>query len=183
MKIKSFLILYILVLGLQSYILANNQSGSEYHVKGAMMVQFLSHVDWPEDSDVSDKSKPFVIAVIGENPFGSYLDKISKKVKIKSKNLKIRYISEVNEISGCHLLFISRSMKRKLQEIIEFTKDKPILPVGDTRGYAEMGVHINFYLEHGKVRFEINQLAVLASVLKVNYHLFQYAKIVKPPQQ
>ena len=41
----------------------------EYKIKGVLLEKFVDFIDWPDGSDISDKSKPFVISVIGENPF------------------------------------------------------------------------------------------------------------------
>ena len=64
--------------------------------------------------------------------------------------------------------------------IIAFSKDKPILTIGDYDKYAENGVLINFYIEDNKIRFEINETALSLSGLHSSYLLLNLAKIVNP---
>jgi hypothetical protein len=152
-------------------------ASEEYKLKASMIRLLPMHIDWPENSDLHDELKPFVIAVIGKNPFGSILGEILKKTTLKNKKVKIRYISGVEDIagSGCHLLFISKISKKKLSEIIAVAGDKPILTLADRKGCAEMGVHINFLVKENKLRFEINRQALRQSGLMINYHLLQLA--------
>jgi hypothetical protein len=138
--------------------------------------RFTLFTDWPPDSAAEDPSKPFKIEVLGENYFGSYLDEIFKSKKLKNKPVVIHDISNINEISSPHLLFISKSMKNKISEIIAYTKNKPILTIGNTRGFRQAGVHINFYYNRLILSFEINNDAVRAAGLNFSYHLSKMGK-------
>lgn len=152
----------------------------EYGVKAAFLERFTRFVDWPEPAtDDKNKSKFFVIAVIGKNPFNSILEQLYSNRKIKNKPVKIMYISEPEEIPDCHILFISESMKNKLGEILAVTGKKPILTVGDTKGFAEKKVHINLYVENEEFPFEINGKAVRESGLSMDYRLLEFAKVVE----
>ena len=151
---------------------------SEYILKAVFLERFARFIEWPEESELTDYSKPFIIAIIGEDPFGPDLEKIYSTQKIRNKRVEIRYISHANAIDECHMLFISRDQKRDLSEIIAKTRDKPILTVADTKGFADNGVYINFYLEKTMLRFEINASAVKKSKLRMSYMLLQQARIV-----
>ncbi len=118
--------------------------------------------------------------MIGKHPFGDLLDVIYAERKIKNKTVEIRYLSKEEEILQCHLLFITESGRDELSSILSLTKDKPILTVGDSKGFAEKGVHINFYLDEGRIRFAINESAVRQSGLQMSYRLLRSARIVNP---
>lgn len=167
----------ILILILITHIQSQSGGTDEYTVKASMAARFTTQIDWPQDENGDNESEPFVIAVIGKNPFGSKLDSISEKIKIKNRNVQTRYIAKVEEIveAGCHLLFISKTSKKKLAEIVEFAGTKPILMIGDTKGYAEMGVHINILIKDGRLCFEVNRRAIRKSGLNINYHLLKLA--------
>lgn len=152
----------------------------EYTVKAVFLEKFTRFVNWPEASGMADTSKPFVIAIIGENPFDPPLEQLYARQKIRGKKVEIRHLAGLNAISDCHLLFIATSMKTRLPGILDATRNKPILTVGDTEGFAEPGVLINFYFADDKIRFEINESAVQASPLSMSYLLIQVAKIVNP---
>jgi len=155
---------------------------SEYRVKAVFLERFTRFIEWPEESEIKDTIKPFVISVIGKNPFGNLLEETYSSQKILNKNVEIRYISKIEQIEETNILFISKSKEKKLSDILEHTKDKPILTVGDTKGFAKQGVLINFYLFSGNIRFEINEEAVRRSGLSMSYHLLQIAKIVHPKE-
>jgi len=172
----------ILFVGLLLPVFASAQS-IEYTVKAVFLERFTRFIEWPEESAMADSSQPFVLGVIGESPFGSILEEIYSTQKIRDKKVEIRYISKLNEITGCHLLFLSESEKKELPKILSFTRDKPILTIGDTKGFADKGVLINFFFSKDKIRFEINESVVRDSGLKMSYLLLQLAKIVKPIEE
>ena len=167
----------ILCIGFLTPLFAITQQ-SEYTIKAVFLEHFTRFIDWPESVDIADASYPFCVAVIGENPFGSILDQIYSEQKIKKRRVEIRYFSTPDEIADCHILFISSSNKEILPEILSHTKNKPILTVSDTKGFAESGVLINFYLAGSKIKFEINERAVNESGLVMSYRLLSLAKIV-----
>ena len=150
----------------------------EYTIKAVFLEHFTRFIEWPESYEIADTSYPFYVAVIGENPFGSILDQVYTDHLIKNRKVEILYISTPDEITDCHILFISSTNKEILPEILSRTRDKPILTVGDTNGFAENGVLINFYLAGNKIKFEINEKAVQESGLIMSYRLLSLARIV-----
>jgi hypothetical protein len=78
------------------------------------------------------------------------------------------------------MLFIASSAAEILSEILSNTRDKPILTVSDTNGFAAKGVLINFFLAGDKIKFEINEKAVHESGLVMSYRLLNLARIVNP---
>jgi hypothetical protein len=152
----------------------------EYRMKAVFLDKFTHFVQWPETSVVSDTSLNFVVGVIGESPFGSALERIYAERRVKNKTVEIQYLASLDEIARCNLLFIAHSAADRLSSIIARTRDKPILTVSDTNGFAEHGVLINFYRHEGKVKFEINEGAAHASGLTFSYLLLNLARIVNP---
>jgi len=171
--------LLILCIGLLMPISAIAQQ-SEYTIKAVFLEHFTRFIEWPESSGIADTSSAFVVEVIGENPFGSILEEIYAKQKIKNKRVEIRYISTPDEIDDCHILFISKSAKSILPEILSHTRNRPILTVSDTVGFAQKRVLINFYMAGDNIKFEINEKAVHESGLVMSYKLLNLARIVNP---
>lgn len=153
---------------------------NEYTVKAVFLERFTRFVRWPETVQMQDTTKPFVIGVIGENPFGNLLDQIYYHQRIKNKPVQIQYIKNLTEISDCHLLFISQKSHFDIKKIISITENAAILTVGDADDYSQEGVVINFYLENSKIRFEINESALRKSGLYMSHLLLKEAKIVQP---
>jgi hypothetical protein len=144
--------------------------------KANFLESFSRFIDWPPASGQDDRSKPFKIEVLGHNYLGSYLDKVFKKKTLKNKPVVVRCISDINEINRPHILFISKAMKENISKIIAYTKNKPILTIGDTQGFRQVGVHINFFYDQLALSFEINEEAAKAVGFNISWHLLQLAK-------
>jgi hypothetical protein len=163
-------------------------STSEYFAKALFMGKLANYVDWPENASVYNANKPFIIGVLGENPFlidrngkndgdnwlkRAYLD---GHEKIRNKEVKIRYLSDVDEIPGCHLIYISISEKQNLDRIIAVAKENMVLTMSDNDGFARYGIHFNLLIKSGNMKYEINETAIKNSGFKANWRLPKYAE-------
>jgi hypothetical protein len=79
------------------------------------------------------------------------------------------------EAEGCHILFISRSERGRIPQILQDLGTAPVLTVADTDGFLDDGGIINFRLEGSKVRFEINQQAAERVGIKISSKLLRLA--------
>lgn len=150
----------------------------EYRLKAELLERFTKYIDWPPNSLGSDPSAPFLIGIVGKNPFGSYLDRFSQ-ANIKGKNVEVLEITQLSDVERCQVLFVSGSEEKKLGQILVRTSGKPILTVGDTDGYAQRGVLINFYRYEDYIRFQVNQAEVDKSGLKFSSRLLKLAQLVE----
>lgn len=176
MLIKRTTILVLLLM--TSFNLTVKGQSMEYTLKAAFIERFTRFVDWPDSVKIDDTTRVFVLGVIGKNPFGAVLNDFFINQKIKNKKVNIKYISDIEDINGCHFLFISESEKNSLTEILSFTEDKPILTVGDTPGFAKEGVGINLITEKDKIKFEINMKSVSDKGIKPSSQLLIYATAI-----
>ena len=147
---------------------------SEYVLKAAFIEKFARFTEWPPE-----QSKYFVITVLGKNPFGAALEQVAIKFKIKNKEIKIKYISNIKELSRTNILFISNSEANKINEILNYIKNDPILTISDSDGFALKGVHLNFYnSDEGTIHFEINRSKLNETKLKIDMYLLELARII-----
>jgi hypothetical protein len=75
-------------------------------------------------------------------------------------------------------LFIAASETPHLRAILLGLKGSSVLTVGDAPGFAILGGVINFVLDDGRVRFEINLKAAEQAHLKISARLLTVAKVV-----
>jgi hypothetical protein len=155
---------------------AQKKKPGEYEVKAAFLYNFLKFIEWP-DKDSSYYSGSFNICVFGEDPLADALESIQDET-IGQKQVVVKHVNALQQAKSCHVLFISSSEEENLEQITRALKGMNILLVGDTEGYAQKGVLINFYMEQNKVRFEINADAVKWSGLRMSSKLLNLAKIV-----
>jgi hypothetical protein len=163
----------LLALLLAAPALAAAPAASEYDVKAAFLYNFTKFVDWPSEA-FSDPSS-LRICVLGEDPFGKSLQAVTDE-QVGGHKLIVTRTESLARPAGCQVLFISRSEREKLPQILAALKDAPVLTVADTNGFADRGVIINFVLEGSKVRFEINTDAADRAKIKISSKLLQLAK-------
>ncbi len=152
---------------------------SEYLIKGIFLEKFTRFIEWPKSSGMQDTTRPFVISIIGKDPFQSLLGQLYQTQKIRNKNVEIRYIADVSEIDDCNMLIIPRSEKYRVGEILNYARLKPILTIGDSETLTGTGVIINLRLSGKKVRFEIDENAARDANLYMSHLLLKEAIIVE----
>lgn len=151
----------------------------EYQVKAAFLYNFAQFVQWPSGT-FSSADEPFVIGVLGENPFGTALEQTVNGESIRGHRFKIVHSRRIQDVEHCHMVFISKSERARLPEIMQRLAGRKILTVSEVPGFASRGGVINFYPEGSKVRFEINPAAAQREGLKISSQLLNLGKIVEP---
>jgi len=174
-------ILFVLLMPLCLF--AQAQKFSEYEVKAAFLEKFTRFVEWPAEAHMEDVNKPFVIGIMGENPFNSILEKMYANQKIKNKKVEIRYISVLEDVKNCNLLFITQSKNNRVDQIQYYLKNLPILTVCDDIRYSKKGVQIMLFVESNHVYFEIDQNAVKLSGLYMNSLLLKMSKTINTKEE
>jgi hypothetical protein len=153
------------------------QTAPEYDVKAAFLYNFTKFVDWPASAFPDTNS--LKLCLLGEDPFGRSLQAVAGE-QVGSRKLTVTRTDSLAKAGGCQVLFISRSERERLPQILAMVKESPVLTVGDTKGFVDQGVIVNFILEGSKVRFEINTDAADRAGLKVSSKLLQLAKRIVP---
>lgn len=152
----------------------------EYALKAEFIERFTRFIEWPAGSPASDQSAPFVIGLFGRSPLRPHLERLADSRRIKGRPVVVEEVGRLDEIDACHVLFIPRSQAPSLAKIVSRTARLPVLTVGDTDGFAETGVILNFFVEEDRLRFEINERAAHSSGLKIGAPLFQLARVIRP---
>src|SRR5439155_7453719 len=113
-------------------------------------------VDWPA-SAFPPTGDAVIIGVIGEDPFGAILDEVLQgKTCCHDRKLVVRRFQRIENVTECHVLFISSSEEARLADILQTLDGASVLTVGEMDGFAERGGMIGFHREGNKMRFEIN---------------------------
>jgi hypothetical protein len=165
------------VLGVLSTHAAESPS-IEYQVKAGFIFNYIKFVTWPEDVFPGDLA-PIKISILGSDPFGTVIDAMAQETMVKNRKIEITRIVDFDTAHYCHVLFISRSEKRRLHQILPKLRATPTLTISETDKFAEFGGMINFIIVKNKVRFEINVTAATESGLEISSRLLRLAKIVR----
>jgi len=172
-----WMVIFALLLSSGLNLPAQSASSREYQVKAVFLFNFAQFVEWPTNA-FPEAQTPLVIGVLGEDPFGAYLDETVRGEKVNNRSLVVERYRRVEEIKNCHVLFISRSEADRLAEILAKLKGRHILTVGDADSFAQRGGMIRFVTEKNKIRLKVNLEAAKAASLTISSKLLRPAEIV-----
>jgi hypothetical protein len=150
------------------------QKISEYQVKAAFLFNFSKFLEWPPEA-MGQPNEPFVFGVLGNDPFGSYLDEIISGEKIMDHPMIVKRFNDIHEVDKCHILFIN--VPGKTRDVLNTLKGKSILTVSDEEDFNGHGGIIKFYTDNDMIRLQINIDAAKAANLNVSSKLLRIAKI------
>jgi hypothetical protein len=167
---------------------AQNTSGSaEYLIKAGFIYNFANLVQWPSSSFAQPDS-PIVIVILGEDHFGTTLDRALDGKKVNARSFVIKRAKSISELQrtlgpqkDCQILYVSSSEMPHLNDAIQMLRGVPVLTIGETPGFARNGGIINLILEDNKVRFEVNVAAAKEADLNISSRLLALARIVQSP--
>src|SRR5918994_1271021 len=82
---------------------------AEYELKAAFLYNFVKFTEWPPEALGKDDD-PFIIGVLGKDPFGAALDKVLQGETIHRKTIVARRFARMDETAASsHVLFVSSS--------------------------------------------------------------------------
>ena len=147
----------------------------EYEIKAAFLSNFTQFAKWPAKA-FSDPSAPFSIGILGDDPFGSSLEKSVQGQSVAGHKITIRRARRAEDLRGCQLVFISKSERARIAEHIAGLQGAGILTVGETPQFTGHGGAIGFTMEGDKVRFEINSGNAQHAGLELSSRLLRLAR-------
>jgi hypothetical protein len=151
----------------------------EYQAKAAFLLNFTKFINWPPKSFATSDA-PFVVGVLGDNPFGTLLAETLRGESVKGRKVELRYFpSIVQNFESSHLLFISRSETAKFRTIFRELRGQPVLVVGESEGFVQSGGMINFVAAQDGVGFEINTEAAERVGFTISSKLLDLPKAAK----
>lgn len=152
-----------------------SQSFREYDVKAVFLYNFTQFVEWPGKA-FPDDSSPIVIGVLGADPFGKSLQETVRNETVRNRKLIIQHYLNVEEIKTCHILFISQSEIKQLDQILASLRGRNILTVGEMAGFSQRGGVISFLTDKNKIRLRVNLAAAREANLTLSSKLLRVAE-------
>jgi len=147
----------------------------EYQVKAIFLFNFTQFVDWPL---ASDAAAPIAICILGEDPFGNYLDEALRGERVDNRALVVRRHRRTEDLDACQVLFISQSESGRLDAALASVKNTAVLTVSDARDFTERGGMVAFVAEDNHVRLRINVAAARAAGITISSKLLRVAEII-----
>lgn len=167
----------LLIAGARAYA-SDDLRIDEYRIKATFLYNFAKFVEWPPQAFKSP-SDPIVIGVLGKNPFGDALAEAVAGKTLGGRGFQVRQVADAQQAAGCQILFVSSSERKRLVPLFAVIGNSTVLTVGETDNFAAEGGIINFKIEAGSVRVQINLEAARRQQLRISSKLLSLAEIVE----
>jgi hypothetical protein len=153
------------------------QQLTEYDIKAVFLLNFTRFIEWPAAGEAAP-GQPLVIGVMGDDPFGRRLDEAVRGEKVNNRLLTVKRINNLQQARECAAVFIARSEKHRVAEILRGLRGAPVLTVSDIPEFAEAGGMVGLVSDQGKIRLHINVEVAKAAQLAISSKLLRPAQIV-----
>lgn len=148
----------------------------EYQVKAAFLFNFTRFIHWPPSAYASADAH-FVIGIIGNDPFGPYLDDLVNGEQVDGHRIVVRRYTDDGDLSNCQLLFIGMGDAGKLRSVLLAGAHPGMLTVGDANSFIPSGGMIRFFKDDNHIKIEIRLAAAKAAQLDISAKLLQVSKV------
>jgi hypothetical protein len=145
-------------------------------VKAAFLPRFARYVTWPAGA-VPRGNDPYVLCVIGGDPFGATLDDAARSQSVDGRRIVVRRMDSASGSDTCQIAFIQGGKAQSGQMLTEMAH-RPVLTVTDASGGGQRGI-IHFSIVGGRVRFFIDQSSAARRGLNISSRLLALAIGVK----
>ncbi|MBX7144939.1 MAG: YfiR family protein [Oligoflexia bacterium] len=149
------------------------QSASEFQVKAAFVLNFLRLSEFPE-TDL-DRSGYSICILASDSAIEGF--KLMNGKLVNGKPVTILSLGEQNQ-TNCDALYIAPNHLEQGRTALRRFAKNSTLTIGEAPDLLSDGLVVRFFLEEGKVKFEINVNAVNEKKLKLSSKLLSLARIV-----
>ena len=149
----------------------------EFQVKALFLYNFTQFVQWPQHSFASPDA-PLIIGILGEDPFGSYIDELVTGEAIDNHPIVVKRYANIEDVDHCHVLFMNITEKNEVKRMLDSLEHKPTLTVSETDNFARMGGMVRFLREDERIGLRINTTAVKKAQLVISSKLLRLSDIV-----
>jgi hypothetical protein len=149
----------------------------EYQVKAVFVLRIAQFADWPVDAE--QLAEPFVIGVLGQDPFGSILEQAVAGERISGRPIVLRRYAAPADLGPCDLLFIAASHQQATAQVLSRLRGTQTLTVADFAGFVGRGGAVELFLEQDRVRFRIDRDAAQRAGVVLRSQLLRAAASVE----
>ena len=157
---------------------ARAQESLETAVKASYLYKFAPFVNWPIGA-LDAHSNTFNICVVGVDPFGSVLDRAIAGQRVDGRAIVVRRMPNSDRNTSCQIMFVG-GPPASVRDALRAVARTPVLTVTD--GSAASGI-VDFVLDHGRVRFRLDDQAAAENGLTVSSKLLSLAVSVRPRKE
>ena len=151
-------------------------------VEAAFLRNFAHYVTWPPSAFAGDRS-PWLICILGSDPFGEILDNTLAGRAEQGRSFEIVRADTLNELPNCQIVFVAHQDAAKRRAALAALKNLPALTVGDAPEFLQEGGIIQFHVGD-RVEMSINldrsrsaSLTIQTKMLEVSREIVENGEV------
>jgi len=144
----------------------------ESAIKATYLYKLAAFVTWPPGALPANS---ITICVVGNDPFGAVLDQAVAGQTVQQRPIVVRRYGTITANPGCQLMYVAGSGAQPVANVLAAVRGVPVLTVTDGQSDASTAGTINFVLQDGYVRFEIDPRMATQSGLNISSKLLSLA--------
>lgn len=142
-------------------------------IKAAFLYKLAPFIAWPATTFAAPDS-PFIICVVGADPFGPTLDQVAGGKRISVHPVLVRRLDKIDAMTGCNIAYITGGKYQSVTDALASVEGTPVLTVTDQSVAAVRGI-VHFVVLKNRVRFAIDDEAAARNGLAVSSKLMRLA--------
>lgn len=151
----------------------------EYAVKATYLYKLVPFVTWPP-GEFASTNAPFTICVVGNDPFGGYLENAVAGRGFGGHPFSVRRLASLTPAAHCQIAFLAQLPAQDIRQALDAVSGQPVLTVVDSTTPDRKGI-VQFVIRQGRVGFEINVGAAERNHLAISSKLLSLALAVRGP--
>lgn len=142
-------------------------------LKAAYILNFAKLTTWPSGIFSAD-TEPLVFCGFAADPVMDAMRALGER-SVDRRPVRVKTIKDPQANKGCHVIYYGQ---RRLGESEAFfaVRRRGLLLIGDSDGFITSGGTINYFLQGGKLRFEISADNARAAELVISARLLNLAR-------
>lgn len=150
----------------------------EFAVKASYLTKFGPFVQWPPSA--MPANAPARICLVGTDPFGRAIDQAARGQQIQGHPLVVARLDAVDPQTAatCQIMFVGKPTAQPTAASLGAAAGQPVLTVTDRSRGVEGGM-IEFVLDNGRVRFDVDDQTAEACGLQISAKLLSLAVEVR----
>jgi hypothetical protein len=166
-------VLLVVVLCLSAWVgLAAAQRAGEAEVKAAFVFNLANFTQWPSQAFESPAT-PLTVCVLAAGRAGDAVDATLAGEWVHGRPVAVVRVRPPEDLLGCHLVFVPREAA-----LPSLPPGAPILTIGESDTFWREGGLVNFVVEGGRVRFDVNATAAERRGLRLSANVLRVARRV-----
>lgn len=147
------------------------QARSEEQLKAAYLVNFLRYIEWPNNPP------SVTVCLFGRDALANNVMSYEGRT-VGGRELRVRRISNVEQMQECHALFIPENEENRLSVVFRTLNGYPVLTVSDIENFAQRGGAIGLVRAPSNLQFDVNADIMQRLGLRPNLQMLRLARQV-----